>query len=467
MRAAWCLLAAAVSLTAAVKLPDFERRVLPNGAVLLLMPKADVPMISLRAVVRGGAEADAAELAGLSAVTAELLRRGTPSRTADQFSEQLDSLGAGFYTSANEQSVSVSTEFLSKDFDSALTLFADALLRPSFPEEEVKKVLAQRRDSAKSAKDSPRAAISLYFSSFFYPPGHPYSKPVSGDEISLARITRSDVAGYHKRLFVGRNLTVIAAGDLDVKATAEKLAKTFGAVPAGEAYAWAAKPPAIEAKAPRLLLIDKPDATQTNFIIAQPGIHRTHPDRIPLWLVNTLFGGRFTSMLNEELRVNSGLTYGAGSQVEQNRLTGAIAINTFTATATTEKAIDLTLEVLKRLREKGFTAEQLQSAKAYIQGTFPTDRLETADQLAAVLADMELNDLDRREVDNLFAGLNAVTLEQANAVARRYYRMENLQFLLLGQAAKIRETVRKYAPTFAELSISEPGFRSNRAKGVN
>src|SRR6185436_6136891 len=96
---------------------------------------------------------------------------------------------------------------------------------------------------------------------------------------------------------------------------------------------------------PRLLLIDKPDATQTYFWIGQTGLHRTHPDRVPVWLVNTLFGDRFTSMLNDELRVNTGLTYGARSVVEQNRLTGALAITTYTRTDTTTKAIDLALDL--------------------------------------------------------------------------------------------------------------------------
>ena len=108
-----------------------------------------------------------------------------------------------------------------------------------------------------------------------------------------------------------------------------------------------------------MLLIDKPDATQTYFIIAQPGIDRRNPDRERLELVNTVFGGQFLSMLNEELRVNTGLTYGAGSQVEQTRLPGAIAISTYTKTDTTARAIDLALEVLKRLNERGLTPQQL------------------------------------------------------------------------------------------------------------
>ncbi len=156
----------------------------------------------------------------------------------------------------------------------------------------------------------------------------------------------------------------------------------------------------------QLLLIDKPDATQTYFQIAQPGIDMKNPDRTTLEIINTLFGGRFTSMLNDELRVNSGLTYGASSILEQERLPGAIVISTYTKTDTTTQAIDMALDVLRRLNEKGITAEQLASAKAYVKGLYPTRRLETMDQLPALIGEIEVYGLGRDEVDGYFARID-------------------------------------------------------------
>ena len=133
-------------------------------------------------------------------------------------------------------------------------------------------------------------------------------------------------------MFVGRNLVVIVTGDFDATAAKRRIAETFGGAPAGTAYQWVEdKPPAAGA---RVLLVDKPDATQTYFMIAQPGVRRTTPDRTVLLLVNTLFGGRFTSMINEELRINTGLTYGARSNVEMDRLTGGLYISSYTKTET-------------------------------------------------------------------------------------------------------------------------------------
>lgn len=445
-----------LGLGAQVKLPPYEREVLANGTVVYLVQRTVLPLVSFRVLVKGGAESDPQGMAGLSSVTAELLRRGTPTRTASQFAEELDGMGGTFGANDNEQSTVIVAEFLKKDFDRGLALVADALLNPAFPQDEVRKMLAQSADRLKAAKDNPNAAINSYYRSFFFGGAHPYGRVP--DESSIDRIRREDIASYHNRMYAGRNLIVVVAGDFDRAAAKARVAATFGAAPAGAAYAWAAdrEPPANSS--PRVLLVDKPDATQTYFMIAQPGVRRATPDRVPLILVNTLFGGRFTSMLNEALRVHSGLSYGAACRVEMDRLAGGIAISTYTKTETTEKAIDMALDVLKELRDKGVSAEQLASAKASLKGTYPAQHLQTADQIAAELGEMELFGLGRDEVDQFFQRVDAVTPEQANAVARKYYRTSNLTFVILGNAAKIKSVAAKYGPAVIERSVKQAGW---------
>jgi predicted Zn-dependent peptidase len=443
---------------AQVRLPSYTHEVLPNGAVLDLMPRKGVPLISVVVLVKGGAESDPAEMAGLSSLTAELLRRGTATRTADKFSEELDFIGATFSARADTQSTVVATEFMSKDMDRGLDLLADAVLHPTFPEDEAKKALSQRIESSKSSKDSPQAAAAGYYQVFFFGPRHPYGRLASGDELSLKRIDRAAIAAQHARLYTGANLIVIAAGDFEPAQMRAKFGKLLAAAPAGKVYAWEKDRSPDSVPGTRLLLVDKPDAVQTYFWIGSAGISRTHSDRVPVWIVNTLFGGRFTSMLNDELRVSSGLTYGASSRVESNRLTGRISLFTYTRADATVKAMDLALEMLKRLREKGISAEQLASAKAYLKGTYPPDHLETNDQLASMLADIELYGLTRGEVDDLFARIDAVTLEQANEMVRKHFGAGDLVFTVVGNAAKIREGVKKYAAQMTEIPITAPGY---------
>jgi zinc protease len=451
------LLTLAGLLAADVRLPQHAKSTLASGATLILTPRSELPLISLLVTIRGGIEAEAPTQAGLASLTAELLRRGTTTRTAAQISEQLDALGATLQTAADGQAIRLNAEFLAADADRALDILADLILRPSFPEDETKKALAQALDAAKANKDNPQAAAARYHRAFFHGARHPYGRAPLGDELSLAKLTRADVMAFHRRLFQGRNAIIVAAGLLPEGFRA-KLEKTFGAMPTGAAFTPPPDPGVTRATAARLQLVDKPDATQTYFLISQPGIRRGHPDEVPLRLINTLFGDRFTSMLNDELRVNSGLTYGARSSVQLNRLTGGITISTFTKTETTAQAIDLALATLRRLHEKGITAEQLDSAKAYVKGTLPLEQLETADQVAAVLANIELFGLNRGEIDDLFSKIDTVTLGRANAAIRQYYRPEGLVFTLLGNASAIRTAAAKYAPQVTEVAITKPGY---------
>jgi predicted Zn-dependent peptidase len=449
-----CLLIS--SAMAQVKLPPYSKQQLPNGATLILMPRAELPLTTVTAIFRGGAEADS--VAGLASVTAELLERGTPTKTSEQIALAFDSLGATLETRAGDSSLAVATEFLARDSDRALPLLSELVRQPTFPEDEVKKVLAQYLDAARSLKDNPQAAIGVAYRRFFYGPNHPYARPTRGDEASLPKITRAMILDYQKRMLVGRNLTVVAIGNFAPSELLPKLISAFSTLPAGETYTQKADPGVPRGAKPRLLLIDKPDATQTYFFIGQPGIKRGDPDQVPMQLVNTLFGGRFTSMLNDELRVNTGLTYGANCRLDLNRLTGGIAITSFTKTETTERTMDLALDLLKKLNTTGLTADGLKSAKAYTKGLFPADRLETNDQLTQVLAELELYGLNRGEIDDLFSKIDAVTLERANAVAKARYRTDGLVFVVLGNAAKIRAGLKKYAADITEMPIGKLGM---------
>jgi predicted Zn-dependent peptidase len=443
------------SLQAQLKLPPHTQRVLPNGLVLDLLPKPDVPLVKIRMVVRGGTESEPIGVAGIASLTAELLGHGTARRSARRFSEEMDSLGATFSAETDEQSTSINMELLSKDIAAGLDLFTDLIANPVFNPVEVRKTIALRVDGAKGMKDNLQATAGHYFRSFFFGPQHPYGR--QADELSYARIQRSQIAAYHSRIYVAANMIVVIAGDIDTTRLLPQAEKAFGAIRSGIPYRWNnAELP--KQSAARMLLVDKSNATQTYFHFGNSGIPRRHPDRIPLLLVNTLFGGRFTSMLMQELRVSSGLTYGAYSRLDQSRLTGGISVSSFTQTVKTVEAMRLALAVMKRLHDNGLTAEQLASAKTYLKGTYPADRLETADQLAEVLAELEVYDLDRSEIDNFFERVDAVNLDQANAVARKYLNPENLTFLLLGNAAKIRGELSQYSTDVIEVSINEPGL---------
>ncbi|MGB8476586.1 MAG: pitrilysin family protein [Candidatus Acidiferrum sp.] len=462
-RETWSLLALASLLfvvcpaapAQSLHLPPHEKLVLKNGLTVLLMEKRGVPLIDVFAIVKTGAAADPVGEAGLSSVTASLLRKGTKSRSAQQFASDFDYIGGSFDAGAAADFTYVSAEFMTKDLAQGLELFSDAVLHPTFPQSETDKMLAQSLDGVKSEKDEPRSVLGLYFQGYLYGAG-PYGRPTDGDELSLKRIQRDAIVKFYEANYAPGNTILGIAGEFDSAEMRKELEATLGAWPAHPVSSTPipATPPE---KGKRLLLIDKPDATQTYFAIGNIGTAVNDPDRVAIRVVNTIFGGRFTSELNEALRVEAGYTYGASAYFESHKSPGPFEILSFTKNETTVPAIDLALQVLKKLHENGVTPEQLASAKSYIKGQYPPT-IETSSQLVRRIVVDEFYGLGDDEVNQLEARVDAVTPAIAKEIIEKHFPAEHLVFVLIGKASEIGPAVKKYAGTIDERSISDPGF---------
>lgn len=453
--AAVCMVCSAAA-AAPLHLPTHQKFVLKNGLTVLLLEKQGVPLIDISSIIKAGAAADPPGQEGLASITAGLLRKGTNKRTAQQFAADLDFIGATFDAEAGADFTSVREEFLSKDVDRGLDLFFDAILHPTFPPQETSKLLAQALDGVKGAKDDPQSVLGLYYGGYLLG-AHPYGRPANGDEISLKQIQRDTIAKFYETNYVPGNVILTVAGQFKTAEMRKKLEDAVTAWPA-RPTSTIAIPPTQPVKGRRLLLVDKPDATQTYFALGNVGVARTDPDRVAIHVVNTIFGGRFTSELNEALRVESGYSYGARSFFDQRKSPGPFGIRSFTKNQTTVPAIDLTLKVLDNLHKNGVTAEQLASAKSYIKGQFPPS-METSAQLAQIIAVHEFYGLGDDEVNELEARVDAVTPEIARQVIQRHFpTADNLVLVLIGKASEIGPAVTKYAEKQDARPISEPGF---------
>lgn len=451
--AALALISSASAQT--LKLPPHEKFVLKNGLTVLLLEKHGVPMVNLYAIVKTGAAADPAGEEGLASITAGLLRKGTKTRTAQQFAADLDYIGAAFEAEAGGDYTTVSAEFLTKDLARGLELFSDALLHPTFSQAEVEKLLAQSVDAVRGAKDDPQQVLGSYYYGYLFGT-HPYGKAAGGTEVSLPRIKRDGIQKFYEANYAPGNTILAVAGEFKGADMRKTLEDVFGGWPAHPAASSPVSPMAA-VKGKRLLLVDKSDATQTYFAIGNVGVARNDPDRVAIRVVNTIFGGRFTSELNEALRVESGYTYGASSFFDSRKTPGPFLIFSFTKNETTTPAIDLALQVLEKLHKQGVTDEQLKSAKSYIKGQFPPN-IETSKQLAQIIATHEFYGLGDDEINQLEARVDAVTPEMAKQVIQKHFPAENLVFVLIGKASAIGPAVEKYAEKRDARSISEPGF---------
>jgi predicted Zn-dependent peptidase len=441
-----------------VTLPQHERVELPNGTVLILSEKHDVPLVGLEAIVRGGAITDPEGLNGLSGLLARVMQYGAGERDAAAFAEAIESVGGELDASADLEALRVSADFMSRDAELMIELVADMLLRPALAEEELEKLRDRSINLIKAAKGgNPGQLLPAYGNAYLFG-AHPYGNPVGGSEATLGTITHKDLLAYYEDFVGGDRLIISVVGDFNLAAMKARLAAAFGE------WRAAAAPLPTPAAASRIsgrkvLLIDAPGATQTYFWIGNLGVAVDYPGRAELNLANTVFGGRFTSMLNTELRVKAGLTYSARSTISRRSLPGSVVISSFTETGTTVDAIDLAIEVLDTFRDDGLDDEMLLSARNYIMGQFPP-RLETAPQIAAQLAMLEQYGLDASYIDNYGAALEGADADSVAAVIGAVYPSTNdLSFILIGDAASIREAVTKYGPV-TEMSINEPRFRN-------
>ena len=455
--ATFALCALATSVLADISLPEYERVMLDNGVVLLISERHDVPLVGLQATIRGGAIQDPEALNGLANLLARLLEKGAGERDAAAFAEAVDAVGGRLSASAGLESIRISADFMARDSELLIELLADMLRRPTLDPDEFEKLRDRSVNLIKAAKGSnPGDLLPGYGNAFLFEE-HPYGNPLSGSEDSLAGITHDDLLAFYENHVGADRLIISVVGDFNAEAMKSRLSAAFGDWRAAAAEL-AAVPAAPRQTGRRVLLVDKPGATQTYFWLANIGVSVDYPQRAELNLANTVFGGRFTSMLNTELRVKAGLTYGARSLLTRPATPGSVVISTFTETSTTTDAIDMAMDVLQTLHESGIDDETIVSARNYVMGQFPP-RLETAAQLAGQLAMLEQYGLDMAYVNDYVEALEAADATGITAaIADVYPPTEDLVLILIGDAAKIRDAVSEYGP-LTEMSISETRFR--------
>jgi zinc protease len=439
-----------------VKVPPFERVQLPNGAVVLLMERHDVPLIAFSAVLRGGAVSDPADASGLASLLAGLLQKGAGSRDAVQFAETVASVGGQIDTAASTESISISGSFLARDQQLMVELLADMLQRPKLELAQFDTLRARQIEFIRAAKDSDLAALAPIYGEANLFGAHPYGHPVDGSEASLAAIKHATLQRYYQEQVGADRLIVAVAGDFKAAQLKQRISRAFsGWRKAGAALQPIAKAQPVASR--RVLLIDAPESVQSYFWAGNVAVAKRDPRRAALDVTNTLFGGRFTSMLNTELRIRTGLSYGASSHFDRLVQPGPWALSSFTQTDTTIQALDLALATLDKLHESGLDPTMLESGKSYVQGQYPL-ALETSAQWASQLATLEFYGLDRRYIDDYSAALAAVSLPDAKqAIDQVFPPSAQLAIVVIGNASAIREGLRKYGP-LTEMKLADPAF---------
>jgi len=425
-------------------LPPYQKVTLKNGLIVFVMPSARLPLVDFRLVMAAGAVNDPAGKEGIAHLTAELLTQGAGARSAKQIAEDIAFVGGTLSSSAGAEQTVLACEVLRKDFDLGLELLRDAVVAPTFPDDEIGRKKDQALGEIASDRDDPSTVADHELLPFLMGQSPLAHAPI-GREASVKGLSREDVATFHRVQIVPDNAILAVVGDVDPAAALAAIESAFKeGKSSGREHRIPYQP--LERSGGRAVrIVSKPEVTQTQIRMACGGVARNHPDYFPITVANTILGGGFTSRLVNEIRVVQGLTYGIGSGFRMYRNAGTFGITTFTRNETLRRCIDESIRVLKQLLEQGPSEEELAKAKRYLTGQFPLG-LQAPDQLAAQLIEIEFYGLDPQFVEKYDASVNNVAMTDCRRALKSYFCTDDLKILVVSNPDSARKALEGLGP---------------------
>jgi predicted Zn-dependent peptidase len=424
-----------------INVPDMQREQLDNGLTVIMMPYHKVPVITLRLMVRGGSAHDPDRMPGVASMTTSLMREGTAQRTSTQIAEEIDFIGGSLSAGASVDYCAVNAEVMSKDIETGLALFADVVLNPSFPPEEIEREREQRLAALEALKEEPSALASTVFNREVYG-GHPYGRRSAGTPFSLNAISREHLTEFYQSVFVPQRSVLVAVGDFENSEMLARLKRAFGS--------WKKKdgkdlslPEAGRLTGREVIVVDKPDATQAQILVGNIGVDIRNSDYFALLVANTVFGGGFTSRLIDELRVKRSLTYGAYSGFPSSLAGGTFVISTFTKNETLTEMLDAIMEQLALYRKDGPTEEEIEKAKNYMAGSYARG-LQSPGTLASRITDVELYQFPGDYLETYIDRIRSVQNTDIRKSIANHFPLDDLLFVVVAPASESVSRVEKF-----------------------
>jgi zinc protease len=420
------------------KAPTIEETKLSNGIRVLLVERHELPIVAVRVVSSQGADQAGP---GVGAFAGAMMLAGTQKRSAEQLSDEFQALGAQHGAYVDYDASVLYAQSLSNKFEGTLELLADVAQHPSFPLDELKRERTKRLTSLHQEKDSPQRLLGAAQGAALYPARHPYHTPLLGTEAALEKISAADLRQFHAATFEPDRLTITASGDITRGALVEQLERSFGKWKGKAARATApAAPPPPAAGAPKIIIVDRPGASQTNVSVTMVGVPRSTKDYDALLLMNAILGGQFSSRLNMNLREKHGYTYGAGSAFAMRHGAGPFSASGAIMREHTAAAVKEIMGEIEGIRSAPVSADELADAKGNITQQLPA-LFETDSQTAGTLANLAIYSLPLDDYASRPARIARVTAEDIKRVATTYLQPAQMRVVMVGDAAKIKASL--------------------------
>ncbi len=425
-----------------VKFPSYFEKTLPNGLKVIVVENHEQPIVYISFVVRSGSTYDG-DLPGLASVTAELLTKGTKTRTATQIAEEIDFVGGSLNTSASWDATNVSVLVLKKYIGVGMDILQDVVLNPTFPDEELGRIKTQRLASIKQSKADAGYLASVRFSKELFS-GHPYANESGGNEESIQKMKRDDIVNFYKTHFIPNNSFIIFAGDITPAEAVPLVERYFGKWEKG-------KNPrkkfqnVNDVNQTKIVIVDKPGAVQSAIRIGHLGIDRKNKDYVKIYTMNMLLGGYFNSRINMNLRETHGYTYGASSFFDSRMYPGPFIVSADVRNEVTDSSVAEILKELKRIIDEPVPEDELKMAKDYIVGSFPL-QIETPAQVASRIMTIEIYGLPKDFYDRFREEVKKITAKDIQEVAKKYLHPDKILIVVSGNSKQIKPVLEKFGP---------------------
>ena len=414
-----------------VNFPPYQMQTLPNGLRVIAVSHHEQPVVSIRVLVGAGSSLDPKGKTGLAHLCASLLDQGTTTASAGELNDAIDFIGGGMNTGAGTDLSFLNMLVMKDSFETGLKMLSDMARHPAFSPAEISRQRQQLLSSLQVSFDDPGFIANAVFDRLVYG-FHPYGLPQTGTPETLEAITRDDLVGFHQKYFAPNNAILAVVGDISPEDAFAGVRRVFGD--------WERRDVAgttfIDAPSPtrRVVVVNKPDAVQTELRVGNVGIPRNHPDYMAVNLAIRILGGEGSNRLHQVLRTARGLTYGAQANFDTFKDGGDFEAETNTRTAATGEVLRLIVDEFARLQRDRVSDRELADAKAYLTGSFPLT-IETPNAIAIQILNVLFYGLPVEQLQSFRERVNAVSVDDIQRVARMYLKPDRLSVVLVGNAA--------------------------------
>lgn len=415
---------------------DIRKVVSDKGIVAWFVPDKSVPLVAMSFAFRNaGSATDPDGKEGLAEMTSGLLDEGAGEMKSQAFQRALEDIAAQMSFSAGRDTFTGQLRTLTAESEKAFDLLRLALNAPRFDEAPVKRIQSQMLASLRQQVKNPRKISGRLWSETVFP-DHPYSKPSDGTEKTVATLTAEDLKSFIRDRFSRDRLIIGVVGDISEEELKRRLDSVFGDLPAtGRKFAIPETAPAGRGKT----LIVRKQIPQSMMILGHAGIKRDDKDWYAALLVTRIFGGGgLSSRLFEEIREKRGLAYSVYAYLSPMEHSALLAGGVATQNERAAESLSVIRAEWQKLAESGVTAKELETAKTYMNGSFPL-RLGSSRGIAGMMVGIQISDLGMDYIKKRPSLINAISLDEANRVAKRLYKADDLTVVIVGDPKGIDE----------------------------